>query len=133
MALDALEKDRLRNKMALRMGAFLENSKSLICISAHYYEEPHACELCQMTHSEEIVVVKNRANKIMHLALSCLKEMIRFRVVEEVEDLSKWLEKMVGLKADFEKRKAEMAVLREEERKRLEKRTILRKRTPLTA
>ncbi len=131
MALDALEKDRLRQKMAVRLGVFLENSKFLTCISCHYYEEPHTCELCQMTHTEEMVVVKNRANKKMHLALSCLKEMIRFRVVDEVEDLGRWLEKMVELKSDFEKRKLESAHQREEERKRLEKKVILRKRSPL--
>lgn len=133
MALDALEKERLRKKMAMRMGVFLENAKVLSCISSHYYEEPPVCELCQMTHSGEVLVVKNRANKKLHLASSCLKEMVRFHVVDEVEDLGRWLEKLVELKADQEKRKLDLLLQREEDRKKLEKKVILRKRTPLLA
>lgn len=133
MALDALEKERLRKKMAMRMSVFLENSKVVSCISSHYYEEPRDCELCQMTHAEEILVVKNRANKKLHLASSCLKEMVRFHVVDEVEDLGRWLDKLVELKSDNEKRKAELAIQRDEERKKLEKKVIIRRRTPLLA
>ena len=52
----------------------------------------------------------------------------RFRVTE-VENLAKWLTKIADLTADFEKRKAEQELLRQEERRRLEKKVIVRKRT----
>lgn len=127
MALDPLEKEQLRKKMAVRMGVFLEGATAVTCISAHTYWEPHACELCQSIHAEEILVVKNRSNKTMRVALSCLKEMIRFKVTD-VEELSPWLEKLKVLRVDMEKRKVENALAREEERKKLEKKVIVRKR-----
>lgn len=127
MALDPLEKERLRRKMATRMGVFLEGGQSVTCISAHTYWEPHFCELCQQTHAEEILVVKNRSGKNWHVATPCLKEMIRFKVTD-VEDLAPWLEKFKTLRVDMEKRKAEMELQRQEERKKLEKKVIVRRR-----
>lgn len=127
MALDPLEKERLRKKMALRMGIFLEGGKTVTCISGHTYWEPHYCELCQETHSDEILVVKNRSGKNLHVALSCLKEMIRFQVVD-VEELAAWLDKLKTLRVDMEKRKLEAEALRLEERKKLEKKVIVRRR-----
>lgn len=132
MALDPLEKEQLRKKMAVRMGVFLEGGSSVTCISGHTYWEPHDCELCQTPHAEEILVVKNRSGKKMHVALSCLKEMIRFKVTD-VEDLAPWLEKLKILRVDMERRKAADAVAREEERKRLEKKVIVRKRNDPTS
>lgn len=132
MALDPLEKEMLRRKMAVRMGVFLEGAKSVTCISGHTYWEPHLCELCQQTHSDEIVVVKNRSNKKWSVAISCLKEMIRFQVTD-VEDLSPWLEKLKVLRVDMAKRKEESDLQRQEERKKLEKKVIVRKRSESSA
>lgn len=128
MALDPLEKEQLRRKMATRMGTFLEGAKTVTCISGHTYWELHQCELCQTTHTDEILVIKNRSNKKMHVATTCLKEMIRFHVTD-VEDLSQWLEKLKTLRADMERRKQESDLARQEERKKLEKKVIVRKRT----
>ena len=127
MAMDPLEKERLRRKMALRMGAFLENSKTVVCVSGHYNEQEQNCELCQSTHARELLVIKNRAGKKMHVAVECLKEMVRFQVAD-VDELPRWLEKIGELEKESIRRKAEMELQRNEERKRLEKKVIVRKR-----
>jgi len=129
MALDPMEKDQLRKKMALKMGIFLESGKSVSCVSGHYYDEPHHCELCGAVHADDLLVVKNRAGKKLQVAVSCLREMVRFQVTD-VEDFSRWLEKLKELRAESERRKVEREQLRQEERKRLEKRLIVRKRVP---
>jgi hypothetical protein len=54
--------------------------------------------------------------------------MVRFQVTD-VEDFTKWLSKLSDLKVDFERRKAEAEAQRQEERKRLEKKVIVRKRS----
>lgn len=126
--MDALEKEHLRQRMAVKMGIFLEGGKSVSCVSGHYYFEPHSCELCQNAHGNETLVIKNRSGKKLHVDVQCLREMVRFRVVE-VEDLGKWLEKLVLLKAESEKRREEEALMRQEERKKLEKKVIVRKRS----
>lgn len=97
------------------------------CVSGHVYDEPRPCELCATTHADEILVIKNRSNRKMHVAVPCLREMVRFQVTD-VEELPRWLEKMKELWAEHERRKAERAAQREEERKRLEKKVIVRKR-----
>ena len=127
MALDALEREHLRKKMALKMGMFLEGGSAVSCVSGHFYEEPYFCELCQTDHGNEVLVIKNRAGKKMHVAASCLREMVRFRVTE-AEDLPKWLEKFSHLKSEYFKRKAERELERAQERTRLEKKVIVRKR-----
>ena len=128
MALDALEKERLRRKMAQRMAIFLEGTQSVTCVSAHYYDKSHPCDLAQLEDDyHEFLVIKNRSGKKMNISLKNAKEMIRFKVCE-VEELSKWLEKLKDLKVEFEKRKSEELLQREEERKRLGKKVILRKR-----
>jgi hypothetical protein len=127
MALDPLEKDRLRKKMALKMGIFLESGQTVSCVSGHYYEEPHFCELCQATHAHEMLVIKNRSGKKLLVAAPCLLEMMRFQVTD-VEDLPRWMEKLKELKAEEERRKLEKEQLRQEERKLLEKKVIVRKR-----
>lgn len=115
--------------MAVRMQSFLESGASVSCVSGHVYFEPHPCELCQSVHAEEILVVKNRSGKILRAALPCLKEMIRFRVVE-VEDLEKWLPKLKDLWVEARRRQEEDKNAREAERKRLEKKVIVRKKAP---
>jgi DNA repair ATPase RecN len=116
MPLDALEKDRLRKKMAQRMAIFLEGGTTVTCVSSHYYEEGQLCELAQIDEKyNEFLVVKNRAQKKMRVALTNLKEMIRFKICE-VDELSKWLEKLKELKLAHEKRKEELVKIREEER-----------------
>jgi hypothetical protein len=133
MALDALEKDRLRRTMATRMGVFLEGSTQASCVSGHHCDEVAFCELCQNKHAEELLVIKNRGGrKMMKVAEPCLREMVRFKVVE-VDDLARWLEKLKGLRAEAAVRRAEQAKLHEEERKRLEKRVIVRRRVEPTA
>lgn len=127
MALDASEKDQLRRRMAVRMGSFLEGSLTVSCVSAHFYDDAHFCDLCQTMHSQDYLVIKNRANKKMQVALSCLREMIRFKVTD-VDDLPRWLTKLSELKSEHEKRKQGAVQAREEERKRLEKKVIVRKR-----
>ena len=127
MALDPLEKDQLRRKMAMRMGVFLESGTTVSCVSGHVYEEQHFCELCQSTHATHLLVIKNRAGKKMLVASSCLKEMVRFKVTD-VEDLPRWLEKLNALEKEHVRRKAEQEQQRQEERKRLEKKVIVRKR-----
>ena len=127
MALDPLEKEQLRRKMAQKMGIFLEGAKAVSCVSGHTYEQPHDCELCLTTHTDEILVIKNRSGKKMNVATSCLREMIRFQVTD-VEELPRWLQKLSELRADMEKRKVERDIARAEERKRLEKKVIVRKR-----
>jgi hypothetical protein len=129
MALDPLEKERLRKRMALKMGSFLESGKSVSCVSGHYYDEPHLCELCGAVHADEILVVKNRAGRKMSIATPCLREMVRFQVTD-VDDLPRWLEKLKELRVEAERRKLEREEQRQEERKRLEKRLIVRKRVP---
>jgi hypothetical protein len=128
MALDPLEKERLRRKMAARMQVFLEGTPLVTCVSGHCYEEPHACELCGDTHALDLFVIKNRGGKKMLVASACLKEMVRFQVTD-VEELSKWLEKLKVLHSEMEIRKVEAAKAREEERRRLEKKVIVRKRS----
>jgi uncharacterized membrane protein len=129
--MDALERERLRRTLATRMGMFLESTPKASCVSSHVYEEATLCELCGRVHAEEMVVVKNRSGRKMKVSLDCLLEMVRFRVVD-VEDLPKWLEKLKVLKVENEKRKLEAQKLREEERKRLEKKVILRKKTSVS-
>ena len=109
------------------MGIFLESGKSVSCVSGHHYEELRPCDLCQTTHADDLLVIKNRAGKKMIVAVSCLKEMIRFQVTD-VEDLPRWLEKIKELRVEGEKRKVEQRAARDEERKRLEKKVIVRKR-----
>lgn len=127
MALDALEKEHLRRKLATRMGTFLEGSHLASCVSGHYFDEPAVCELCQESHAEELLVIKNRAGKKMKLAASCLREMVRFQVAD-VEDFARWLEKLKDLRKESESRRAEESRLRDEERKRLAKKVIVRRR-----
>jgi len=127
MAMDPLEKDRLRRRMAERMGVFLEGVKNVTCISAHFYDTPHYCDLCQTAHGEDVLVIRNRSGKKWIVAFPCLKEMVRFQVTD-VEDLTKWLEKLRVLRVETEKRKAEILRAQEEERKKLEKKVIVRKR-----
>lgn len=129
MALDALEKEQLRKKMALRMGSFLESSDTATCVSAHYYWDARVCELCDAAHAEEVFVIKNRAGKKLHVASSCLREMVRFRVVNEVEELSKWMLRMPELRLEATRRREEEMKQRAEERKRLERKVIVRKKT----
>lgn len=128
MAMDPLEKDRLRKKMATQMGIFLGGATTVSCVSSHYYGESQFCELCGRTHTEDIFVVKNRAGKKMRVASTCLREMVRFQVAD-VEDFTKWLAKLSELKVDFDRRKTEAEAQRLEERKRLEKKVIVRKRS----
>ncbi|MFM8270579.1 MAG: hypothetical protein ACKN9V_10365 [Pseudomonadota bacterium] len=128
MALDPLEKERLRRRMAARMQVFVEGTPLVTCVSGHCYEEPHACELCGDTHALDLFVIKNRGGKKMLVASSCLKEMVRFQVTE-VEELPKWLEKLKVLHTEMEVRKIEAAKAREEERRRLEKKVIIRKKS----
>ena len=129
MSMDPLEKELFRRKMATRMQVILEGAKSVVCVSGHYNEEPAYCELCQQTHAQEMIVIRNRANKNFHVAESCLREMVRFQVTD-AEDLGKWLGKMKELRAEYDRRKADQERAREEERKRLEKKVIVRRREP---
>lgn len=129
MPLDPLEKDRLRRKMALKMQVMLGSGKSVTCVSGHYYEEPTPCDLCQERHANEVLVVRNRANNTFKLASACLREMVRFKVTD-VEEMPKWLEKIKELKAEHEKRKSEIEKQRQDERERLGKKFIVRKRGP---
>ena len=119
--------------MAARMGAFLEGAQTVSCVSGHVYDDadPHACDLCQSTHATELLVVKNRANKKMLIGLSCLKEMVRFKVVD-VDELPRWLEKLSELRKEHERRKIEREEQRKEERKRLEKKVIVRRKVDAT-
>lgn len=128
MALDPLEKERLRRKMASRMQVFVEGTPLVTCVSGHCYDEPHACELCGDTHALDLFVIKNRGGKKMLVASSCLKEMVRFQVTD-VEELPKWLEKLKVLHSEMELRKVEAAKAREEERRRLEKKVIVRRKS----
>lgn len=125
--MDPMEKEKLRRKLADRMGAFAEVGHAA-CVSAHYYLEPHSCELCGEQHTNEFFVLKNRAAKKLLIGGPCLREMVRFRVVE-VEELERWLEKIPGLRVEAEKRRDEQAKAREEERRRLEKKFIVRKKS----
>lgn len=128
MSLDTLEKEQLRKKMAMRMQVFGEAVGAVSCVSGHVYFEPHPCELCQTDHADEILVVKNRSGKSMRAAVPCVKEMVRFRVVE-VEGLEKWLLKLKTLWTEAEKRVADELAVRDEERRRLEKKVIVRKKS----
>ncbi len=128
--MDPLEREHWRNRIALRMGSFQEGSRQVTCVSAHFYDStPHRCELCYTDHGHEVFVIKNRSGKKLSAEISCLKEMIRFRVVE-VEELERWLPKMGELKLEVENRRQEAERLRQEERVRLERKVIVRKRTP---
>ena len=132
MSLDSLEKELLRRKMAVKMGSFLESGNSVSCVSGHFYDDLKLCELCQSVHAEGILVIKNRSGKKLHVAVPCLKEMIRFKVTD-VEELPRWHEKMKELRIDGERRKLERHEAQEIERKRLEKKVIVRKRSPQEA
>lgn len=126
--MDPLEREHWRRRIATKMGIFLEGASQVTCVSGHYYDaEPYLCELCQSEHGHEVFVVKNRSGKKLHVAASCLKEMIRFRVVD-VEDLEKWLPKMPELKNEAIERRKMLEQQREEERSRLERKVIVRKR-----
>lgn len=129
MTLDPLERQHLRQKMARRMAAFLGNSRAVDCVSAHWHEEPQFCELSQENSDNEILVIKNRAGKKMKVAVSSLRDMVRFQVVE-ANDFERWLAKLPELKAEAIKRNESAAQAREDERKRLEKRFIVRKKPP---
>ena len=113
--------------MATRMASFLSTEKSVPCVSGHYYDQPHPCELCQTNHATELLVVKNRGGKLLRAAVPCLKEMIRFKVCD-IEELGRWLNKMKDLKVDHERRREEEQRAWTEQKKRLEKKVILRKR-----
>ena len=126
--MDPLEKEHWRRRIATKMGIFLEGASTVACVSGHYYDsEPYLCELCQTAHGNEVFVIKNRSGKKLHVESGCLKEMIRFRVVE-VEDLGRWLSKMPELRAEAVERKRLLEIKREEERSRLERKVIVRKR-----
>lgn len=129
--MDALEKELLRKKMAVKMGVFLEGAASVTCVSCHIYssQEPHYCDLCQSSHAEELFVIKNRSGKKMHVAVPCFKEMVKFRVLD-LEDLTKWVQKLDELRDESFKRQEEAKKVREEQKKLLEKKVIVRKRIP---
>ena len=55
--------------------------------------------------------------------------MIRFRVVD-IEDLEKWLEKLKVLRQEAQKRKELALIQREEERKKLERKVLVRRPKP---
>jgi hypothetical protein len=129
--MDPLEKEALRKKMAFRMGMFLESAPAVSCVSGHFYDELHLCELCDSVHADELLVIKNRAGKKLRVALPCLKEMIRFRVAD-VDDLSRWITKLGELRTEADRRKEARAVARQDERRLLEKKVIVRKRAPQT-
>jgi len=125
--MDVLEREKLRQKMAMKMGIFLQNQSTAECVSGHWYAEEQSCELCLDTHAHEILVIKNRSGRTIKVGISCLKEMIRFQVIE-VQDLARWLRKLPELRSEEEKRQKELALFRIQERKRLEKRVIVRKK-----
>jgi hypothetical protein len=129
MALDPLEKDQLRRRMATRMQVIQEGGRSVTCVSGHFHEEPVFCDLCQAVHAQELLVIRNRANKNFHVAESCLREMVRFQVTD-ADDLAKWIGKMKDLKIEHEKRKNDLERARDEERRKLEKKVIVRRRDP---
>ena len=113
------------------MGVFLEGASTVTCVSCHLYsfQEPHYCDLCQTNHAEELFVIKNRSGKKMHVAVSCFKEMVKFRVVD-LEDLGKWVQKLDELRIEASKREEEAKKTREEQKKLLEKKVMIRKRAP---
>jgi len=127
--MDALERDHLRQKMALKMGAFVEGSPTVDCVSGHFYEAPQGCDLCLAVHAQEALVIKNRKGKTMRVASQCLREMVRFQVTDVV-DLARWLTKIGELEKEHDRRKIEQEEKRKEERKLLEKKFIVRRRTP---
>ncbi len=128
MSLDPLEKEQLRRKMATRMSVFLEGGKLAQCVSAHFHPDaPHGCELCLKAHAVEYFVIKNRGGKKFGASLDCLKEMIRFQVVD-VEELSKWILKLPELRQEYAKKQEENRLHREEERKKLERKVMVRKK-----
>lgn len=114
--------------MAVTMGIFLESAKTVSCISGHVRDDVGECDLCGRTHALELLVVRNRSGKKMRVSLDCLKEMVRFQVCD-VEELPRWLDKLKEMKADAERRKQSAAEAREEQRRKLSKRVIVRKRT----
>ena len=127
--MDALEKERLRRKMAIRMKAFQGSATGVSCVSGHWNAEEQPCDLCETAHGNEVLVIKNRAGKKYKVGAKCITEMVRFQVTE-VESLTRWLAKMPELKAETTRREEEQKLEREEERKRLEKRVIVRRRSP---
>jgi hypothetical protein len=132
MGLDPLEKDRLRRRMALRMQAFAEGDTKVTCISGHYYDEPAYCELAEERKDSELLVVRNRSGKTMRVSLSSLKEMLRFQVID-VDELEKWVEKLKVLRTEAHKRKDLQNAALEEQRRKLEKKVIVRKAKPDSA
>lgn len=127
MAMDALEKERLRRKMALKMEAFQGSHGVVVCVSGHWSDEELDCELCEDTHAQGILILKNRKGRKLKADAKCVAEMVKFRVTD-VEDLEKWLAKMGEFRAEAARRKDEQKVAREEERKRLERKVIVRRR-----
>lgn len=126
--MDPLEREHWRRRIATKMGIFLEGGKQVTCVSSHYYDaDPYLCELCQTQHGREVFVIKNRSGKKFHVEIGCLKEMIRFRIVE-VEELERWMAKMPDLKLEAIERRKLLEKQREEERSRLERKIIVRKR-----
>lgn len=132
MALDPMEKDQLLRRMAVRMQTFLEAGNTVACVSAHYNEVPVDCELCQERHANELMVIRNRSGKNLHVALSCLREMLRYQVTD-VTDLGKWVEKLKELRVEFDRRKQEAQAKEAQERRSREKKFIVRKREPSVA
>lgn len=110
------------------MRIFLQSSEQVECISAHYNEEPSQCDLCDLRHATKLLVIKNRAGKNLRVADTCLLEMVRFQVAD-VMDLSRWVNRLKELKVDFERRQDEQKMAQLEQRKKLERRVIVRKRT----
>lgn len=127
--MDPLEKEHLRRRIADRMDAFAGGNGSVTCISGHVYDdEARPCELCQLAHANEILVIRNRAGRKLHAAVPCLLEVVRFQIAE-VEDLPRWIEKIKLLRHAAEARRSRTTAEREEEKRRLEKRVIVRRRS----
>ncbi|MCB0403155.1 MAG: hypothetical protein KDD51_00115 [Bdellovibrionales bacterium] len=126
MAMDALEKERLRRKMALKMEAFQGSQGTVVCVSGHWVDEEHGCELCERVHGHEILILKNRKGRKLKADAKCVAEMVKFRVTD-VEDLEKWLAKMGELRAEAQRRREDEKAEREAERKRLERKVIVRR------
>lgn len=126
MALDPLEREHLKRRMAVRMQVFQEGDPHVTCISAHFVDAPAYCDLAEMVVDCEVMVIRNRSGKTMKVSLSSLKEMVRFKIAD-VQDLEKWLEKLKELKHEAHRRREQEAIERVEERKRLERKIIVRK------
>ncbi len=125
--MDALERQHLRKKMALKMEVFQGKSRDVACVSAHWVSPAQVCDLCERVHAEEVLVIKNRKGQNLKVDGKCLTEMVRFQVTD-VADLPKWFEKIGALKAEQQRRAEEARKLQEEERKKLERKVIVRRR-----